>query len=112
MAERLADQIDAERFGVIAVYLAGSARSASAGPASDIDLVVHLRPELPPELRRELETWLDGWSRALAEVNYLRTGVARERLLDLHWLGAAAEGGIETLPEGARRLALGGRRAS
>ena len=29
-------------------------------------------------------TWLDGWSFALSEMNYLRTGVKTSGLLDIH----------------------------
>ena len=28
--------------------------------------------------------WLDGWSRSLAEINYLRTGYRTDGLLDVH----------------------------
>jgi hypothetical protein len=30
--------------------------------------------------------WLDGWSRSLAETNYLRTGYRNEGLLDVHYV--------------------------
>jgi len=35
-------------------------------------------------MRQALELWLDGWSRCLAEMNYLRTGYFSEGLLDVH----------------------------
>jgi len=84
MAQRLAEQLDPIRFGVRALYLVGSAKNANAGPDSDIDLLVHLVPT--KDGRGELEAWLEGWSRALAEANYLRTGVRREGLLDVHFV--------------------------
>jgi pyruvate,water dikinase len=34
--------------------------------------------------RQELLAWLEGWSLALAEVNYLRTGHRTVGLLDVH----------------------------
>jgi hypothetical protein len=33
-----------------------------------------------------LDLWLDGWSRALAEMNYLRTGYRSRGLLDVHYV--------------------------
>jgi hypothetical protein len=33
-----------------------------------------------------LGTWLDGWSRSLPEVNYLRTGYHSDGLLDVHYV--------------------------
>ncbi|MBD3347979.1 MAG: pyruvate, phosphate dikinase [Candidatus Eisenbacteria bacterium] len=82
MAERIAAAIDPERFGVEAVYVFGSTKNATAGPASDIDLLVHFRGD--EKQRRALTSWLEGWGRALAEMNYLRTGYRTESLLDLH----------------------------
>jgi pyruvate, water dikinase len=82
MAQRIAAGIDPGRFGVRAMYVFGSAKNATAGPASDIDLIVHFAGT--ETMRRDLESWLDGWSRALAEVNYLRTGVRTDGLLDVH----------------------------
>ena len=38
MAERIARAIDAERYGVKAMYVIGSTKNATAGPSSDIDL--------------------------------------------------------------------------
>ena len=32
----------------------------------------------------ELQLWLDGWSRCLGEMNFLRTGTKSEGLLDVH----------------------------
>jgi predicted nucleotidyltransferase len=82
MAERIAAEIDTERLGVQAMYVIGSTKNASAGPSSDIDLLVHFRGS--DAQRRELNTWLEGWSLCLGEVNYLRTGYTTRSLLDVH----------------------------
>jgi pyruvate, water dikinase len=37
-----------------------------------------------PRQRAELLAWLDGWSRCLAEMNYLETGIRSDGLLDVH----------------------------
>jgi pyruvate, water dikinase len=82
MAERIALETDAERFGVVAMYVFGSTKNATAGPGSDIDMLVHFRGS--PEQRRDLVHWLEGWSLCLAEMNYLRTGYRTHGLLDVH----------------------------
>jgi predicted nucleotidyltransferase len=82
MAEKITANIDAPRFGVRALYVFGSTKNASAGPSSDIDLLVHF--DGSHDQRRELESWLDAWSVCLGEVNYLRTGYSNQELLDVH----------------------------
>jgi hypothetical protein len=84
-AERLASSLDGARFGVKALYLFGSTKNASAGPASDIDLLIHF--EGTEEQKRDLLHWLEGWSRCLSEMNFLRTGYRVDGLLDVHLLG-------------------------
>jgi len=81
MAERLARELDPERFGGAAVYVFGSTQNATAGPGSDVDLLVHFKGDATQ--RRELEAWLQGWSLSLAEINYLRTGYRSQGLLDV-----------------------------
>ena len=84
MAERIAAEADPGRLGIKRIWLAGSVKNATAGPGSDIDLIVHVAdPEGP---REELKTWLKGWSQCLAEMNFLRTGMRTEGLLDVHYL--------------------------
>ncbi len=83
-AERIAADLDSERFGVVAFYVFGSTKNAAAGPASDIDILVHFRGS--QEQRRMLESWLEGWSLCLSEINFLRTGYRTGGLLDVHIL--------------------------
>jgi hypothetical protein len=85
MAERIAAALPAGRFGVVALYVFGSTKNGTAGPGSDIDLLVHFRGD--ESERRRLDLWMDGWSRCLAETNYLRTGHRVDRLLDVHVVG-------------------------
>ncbi len=82
MADRIAATMDASRFGVAGVYIFGSVKNATAGPGSDIDLLVHFQGT--PKQQVALERWLEGWSLCLAELNYLRTGYRSEGLLDVH----------------------------
>lgn len=82
MSEKIASEIDPDRFGVIACYVFGSTKNATAGPGSDIDMLVHFRGS--DEQRKELETWLQGWGKCLAEMNYLKTGYELSTLLDVH----------------------------
>jgi len=84
MAERIALEMPHDQWGVVGVYVYGSVKNATAGPASDIDLLIHFRGD--GEQRAALMTWLDGWSRCLAEVNYLKTGYRSDGLLDVHLL--------------------------
>ena len=82
MTERIGRELDPRRFGVRALYVFGSTKNATAGPGSDIDLLVHF---VGDDRQREcLTLWLDGWSRCLSEINFLRTGCRTEGLLDLH----------------------------
>jgi predicted nucleotidyltransferase len=82
MADRIAAEIDPARFGVIAMYIFGSVKNGTAGPGSDIDLLIHVRGT--DEQRRDLLNWLQGWSLCLGEINYLRTGYRTNELLDVH----------------------------
>ncbi len=84
MAEDLARRLDPDRFGVVAMYVFGSTKNATAGPGSDIDLLIHVRNE--PQQLDALNLWLDGWSMALAQINYQRTGYRCDGLLDVHYV--------------------------
>ena len=116
MAERIAAELDADRLGVQALYLIGSVKNATAGPASDIDILVHFRGT--PAQREALELWLDGWSLCLSEMNYLRTGYKTTGLLDSHIVTdedianrTSFAVKIDAVTDAARRLPLGKREA-
>lgn len=82
MAEQIAARLDPQRFAVKGFYLIGSTKHATAGAASDIDLLLHFTGT--EEQRKELTLWLEGWSCCLAEMNFLRTGYRCDGLLDVH----------------------------
>ena len=82
MAQRMAANLDRERFGVVGVYLIGSAKNETAGATSDIDLVIHFRGRA--EQRAALVLWLEAWNQALAEMNYLRSGHRVDHIIDAH----------------------------
>ena len=77
MAERMAGQLDGARFGVKALYVFGSTKNATAGPGSDIDLLIHFQGT--EEQKQQLVLWLEGWSLCLAEINFSRTGYKSKR---------------------------------
>ena len=82
MVERMARSLDADRFGVVNLYVFGSTKNATAGPASDIDVLIHFRGTA--EQLAQLQNWLEGWSLCLAETNYMQTGYRTGGLLDVH----------------------------
>jgi hypothetical protein len=83
MVQSMADKMDLVKLGVIGIYLIGSTRNGTAGPASDIDLLIHIEGD--PVKREILSAWIDGWSKCLAEINFLRTGYQNPSgLIDMH----------------------------
>jgi predicted nucleotidyltransferase len=84
MAEAVAAQLEPNRFGVAGLYLFGSTKNATAGPASDIDLIIHFQGN--KKQKKELEIWLEAWSLSLDEINFLQTGYRTHGLLDLHFV--------------------------
>ncbi|MCX6167777.1 MAG: pyruvate, phosphate dikinase [Ignavibacteriales bacterium] len=84
MAEKLASEIDGDRFGIVGLYIFGSTKNADSGPGSDIDLIVHIDDEKCN--LQELNLWFEGWSLALSEMNYLRSGYKSQGLLDIHYV--------------------------
>jgi hypothetical protein len=117
MAEQIAASLDAARFGVKALYVIGSTKNATAGPGSDLDLIVHTDED--PAKRQALALWLEGWSLCLSEMNYLRTGYQSRGLLDVHYVRDAdvvAQSSfavkIGAVTDAARELPLGARAAA
>lgn len=84
MAEQIAAQMDMEAFGVKGIYLFGSTNNGTARLNSDIDLLLHF--EGTGQQKQKLHTWLNGWSKALAEMNFLKTGYRADGLLDIHYI--------------------------
>jgi predicted nucleotidyltransferase len=82
MAEHIASKLDPRRFGVQAIYVIGSTKNATAGPQSDIDLLVHFRGT--KKQREDMLTWMEGWSLSLDEMNFQKTGLRTGGILDVH----------------------------
>lgn len=82
MVNRIAAKLDFERFGVTAMYLIGSTKNATSGPASDIDILLHFNGDESQE--KELKAWFQGWSLCLSEINLGKTGYQTDGLIDLH----------------------------
>ncbi len=83
-AENIAANLNKDRFGVKAIYIFGSTKNGTAGPASDIDLLVHVIGN--KDQLNELKAWFEGWSLSLDNMNFLRTGFKSEGLLDMHYV--------------------------
>lgn len=84
MAEQIAAQMDMEAFGVKGIYLFGSTNACTARLNSDIDLIIHF--DGTQEQKEKLNLWFDGWSIALSQINYLKTGYSQRGLLDVHYV--------------------------
>ena len=84
IAEQLAASLDPDRFGVKGIYIFGSTKNATAGPQSDIDLIVHFVGT--EEQRDALNHWLEGWSLSLGEINRRRTGYTTGGLLNINYV--------------------------
>ncbi len=82
IAEQIAASIEPDRFGVQAMYVFGSTKNATAGPQSDIDLLIHFSGT--DSQREDLNIWLEGWSLCLGEIVRQRTGYKTDGLLDVH----------------------------
>jgi hypothetical protein len=82
MAEQIASQLGPEEYAVEGAYLFGSVKNGTAGPGSDIDMLIHFSGT--DSQRKCLVHWLSGWSICLDEINYLRTGYRSGGLLDFH----------------------------
>jgi pyruvate,water dikinase len=84
MAESIALKLQPDRFGVKNIYLFGTVFNETAGPNSDIDLLVHF--EGTKEQKRELDIWFEGWNHCLSQLNYNRSGYLLEDFLDITFL--------------------------
>ncbi|MBT4332525.1 MAG: nucleotidyltransferase domain-containing protein [Candidatus Cloacimonetes bacterium] len=82
IAEKICSCLDFQKFDVKGFYIFGSVKNATAGPASDIDILIHFCGNKKQE--DNLLMWLDGWSQALAEINKQKTGYSTDGLLDVH----------------------------
>jgi len=82
MTYKIAEKLDVKKFGIEAMYLIGSTKNATAGPASDIDLLVHFEGD--SNQKANFQSWIDGWSLCLSEMNFLKTGYKTDGLIDLH----------------------------
>jgi len=82
MVKKIAEELDFRKFGIEALYIIGSTKNATAGPASDIDLLIHFRGNKDQE--KELQAWIKGCSFCLSEMNLEKTGHKTNGLIDLH----------------------------
>lgn len=80
--EEIAEVLDPALYGIEAIYLIGSTKEGKAGPASDIDLLVHFKGT--EEQKDKLMNYFDEWGKKLAQENKERTGIETQGLLDVH----------------------------
>jgi pyruvate,water dikinase len=84
MAERIAFHCGAQKWDVRGIYVVDTSDGEEVNPADPIRLIVHFTGG--GRQRKELESWLQGWSLSLAEMDYFRTGFHSDGLLDVHYL--------------------------
>ena len=83
IVNKIAEQIDLERFGLNGLYLIGSTKNATAGPGSDIDILAHSSGN--DKKNDRFKHFMEGWGYALSEINQIKTGYSKNgNLIDLH----------------------------
>jgi hypothetical protein len=82
IAQKIVYKLDYTRFGIANIYLIGSTKNELAGPASDIDFLVHFKGN--EQQKQNLVSWFEGCGLCLSEMNYLKTGYETDNLIDLH----------------------------
>lgn len=81
--EEIASKCDFNKYGIEAIYIIGSTKNAEAGPASDIDLMIHTNGN--DNQKELLKSWIEGWGLCLDELNFMKTGFkSGQSLIDLH----------------------------
>jgi len=80
--EEIAEKLDSDVYGVESLYLIGSTKEGTAGPASDIDLLVHFKGT--EEQKEKLNAWFNKFGKKLDQENIERTGLRTGGLLDIH----------------------------
>jgi pyruvate,water dikinase len=80
--EEIAEKLDSDVYGVESLYLIGSTKEGTAGPASDIDLLVHFKGT--EEQKEKLNAWFNKFGKKLDQENIERTGLRTGGLLDVH----------------------------
>jgi len=80
--KKIARELDSEVYAVEALYLVGSTKDGSAGPASDIDIIVHFKGD--EEQKEKLLAWFEKQGKKISEENKQRTGLKTDSLLDVH----------------------------
>ncbi len=83
MSDSVCAEIDKDRFGIRGVYLFGTVFNETAGPNSDIDLLVHYDGRL--DHMEDMQRWFEGWNLCLAHINYNKSGYFLRRILDVHY---------------------------
>jgi len=80
--EEIAEKIDSDVYGIESLYLIGSTKEGTAGPASDIDIIVHFKGT--EEQKEKLLAWFENYGKKLDQENQERTGIKTSNLLDIH----------------------------
>ncbi|OGU60916.1 MAG: hypothetical protein A2X64_11265 [Ignavibacteria bacterium GWF2_33_9] len=81
MAEAFVNTINASKFNIEGVYLTGSVFYENAMPDSDIDFLILMHAN--NEMKDDFLLWAEGWNASLSSINYNRTGIRKEKLLDI-----------------------------
>ena len=82
-ARYIAKKCPAKDLGIIAVYIIGSVKAGTAGPKSDIDLLIHYRDNNVKN-KSLIENYFLGWDHSLTFENYRRTGINLDSLIEIH----------------------------
>jgi len=81
---QMAREMDPDIYGVEAIYVVGSTKEATAGPESDIDLIIHFEGD--DEQKAKLENWFEKWDKKLIQENEKRIGKRLDGILDVHYI--------------------------
>ncbi|MEF8834539.1 MAG: PEP/pyruvate-binding domain-containing protein [Candidatus Thermoplasmatota archaeon] len=84
--KQMARELDPEVYDVEALYVVGSTKEATAGPESDIDIIVHFDGD--EEQKEKLDNWFQRWDQRLIQENEQRIGKRLDSILDVHYITA------------------------
>lgn len=72
------------KFGIVKMAVIGSVAEKNVEAKDDIDILVHFRGE---DCHRErLLAWIDGWSNAIGEMYFQKSGIYLNNFIDLHFV--------------------------